>query len=237
MQYVKIKDVIVEQIESGQLSPRQKLPSERKLAELFDTTRVTLREALSLLEAEGRIYREDRRGWFISPLPLRYDPTLTLNFMDMAKAQNREPLTELVGYKSMLADKKVSELLCLPAFSDVFKVERVRYLEQRPVVFVENYVRPECAPTLLDHDLSLSLTDIYREHYGIHYSEIRYRVSTTSLFGEVAQKLRATAGSPVMLLQRINYDQQGNLIDCALEYWRHDAICIESAIKLTSTHN
>lgn len=54
MQYVKIKDVIVEQIESGQLAPRQKLPSERKLAESFDTTRVTLREALSLLEAEGR---------------------------------------------------------------------------------------------------------------------------------------------------------------------------------------
>lgn len=54
MQYVKIKDSIVEQIEAGMLSPRQKLPAERKLAESFDTTRVTLREALSLLEAEGR---------------------------------------------------------------------------------------------------------------------------------------------------------------------------------------
>lgn len=89
MQYVKIKDSIVEQIEAGMLSPRQKLPAERKLAESFDTTRVTLREALSLLEAEGRIYREDRRGWFISPEPLRYDPTQTLNFPNMAKAQNR----------------------------------------------------------------------------------------------------------------------------------------------------
>ncbi len=49
MQYVKIKDSIVEQIEAGMLSPRQKLPAERKLAESFDTTRVTLREALSLL--------------------------------------------------------------------------------------------------------------------------------------------------------------------------------------------
>ncbi len=67
MQYVKIKDAIVEQIDAGMLMPRQKLPAERKLAESFDTTRVTLREALSLLEAEGKIYREDRRGWFISP--------------------------------------------------------------------------------------------------------------------------------------------------------------------------
>ncbi|CAM3139650.1 phosphonate utilization transcriptional regulator PhnR [Vibrio rarus] len=236
MQYVKIKDVIVEQIESGQLSPRQKLPSERKLAELFDTTRVTLREALSLLEAEGRIYREDRRGWFISPPPLQYDPTLALNFINMAKQQNRQPLTELVRAKSTLADKTVSELLDLPAFSDVFQVERVRYLEQRPVVYVKNYVRPEVIPTLLDYDLSLSLTDLYREHYGIHYSEVRYRVSTTSLFGEVAQKLRATAGSPAMLVQRLNYDQNGGLVDCDLEYWRHDAMCIESSAKLVNEH-
>ncbi|MGL6055639.1 MAG: GntR family transcriptional regulator, partial [Vibrio metschnikovii] len=54
MQYLAIKDIIIEQISSGQLSARQKLPSERKLAESFSTTRVTLREALSLLEAEGR---------------------------------------------------------------------------------------------------------------------------------------------------------------------------------------
>ncbi|TQP55017.1 GntR family transcriptional regulator, partial [Vibrio cholerae] len=37
MQYVKIKDAIVEQIDAGMLMPRQKLPAERKLAESFDT--------------------------------------------------------------------------------------------------------------------------------------------------------------------------------------------------------
>lgn len=74
MQYVEIKIAVEEQIESGLLPPGQKLPPERKLAESFNTTRVTLREALSLLEIEGKIYREDRRGWFISPPPLSYDP-------------------------------------------------------------------------------------------------------------------------------------------------------------------
>ena len=110
MQYVKIKDVIVEQIESGMLSPRQKLPAERKLAESFDTTRVTLREALSSLEAEGRIYREDRRGWFISPEPLRYDPTQTLNFTNMALSQNRQPKTELIAAKGILATKQATRI-------------------------------------------------------------------------------------------------------------------------------
>ncbi|MGF1750056.1 MULTISPECIES: phosphonate utilization transcriptional regulator PhnR [Vibrio] len=233
MQYVKIKDALVEQIESGTLAPRQKLPAERKLAESFDTTRVTLREALSLLEAEGRIFREDRRGWFISPEPLKYDPTETLNFTNMALSQHRQPKTTLVAAKAMMATKKAAELLQLPPFSDIFRVDRVRYLEDRPVVFVTNYIRTEQFPNLLSHDLSLSLTDIYREQYGVVYSQVKYRVSTTSLLGEMAQALRATSGTPAMMVERINYNQHGELIDCDIEYWRHDAISIESVAQLT----
>ncbi|MBY8035375.1 phosphonate utilization transcriptional regulator PhnR [Vibrio fluvialis] len=233
MQYVKIKDAIVEQIDAGMLTPRQKLPAERKLAESFDTTRVTLREALSLLEAERKIYREDRRGWFISPETLRYDPSQTLNFTNMALAQNRQPKTELVSAKSVIANKQATKLLNLKPFSDVYRVDRVRYLENRPVVYVTNYIRPELFPNLLDFDLSNSLTDIYREHFGTQYQTIRYRITTSSLLGETAQALRATAGTPAMVVERVNYNQNGDLIDCDIEYWRHDAISIESVAQLS----
>ncbi|WP_162064037.1 phosphonate utilization transcriptional regulator PhnR [Vibrio taketomensis] len=233
MQYVKIKDTIVEQIEAGMLASRQKLPAERKLADSFGTTRVTLREALSLLEAEGRIYREDRRGWFISPEPLRYDPTQTLNFPNMAKAQNRVPKTELVTATAIVANKLAAKLLNLQPFSDVYRVDRVRYLEDRPVVYVTNYVRPELFPNLLEYDLTNSLTDIYREHFGVVYQKTRYRISASTLMGETAQALRATSGTPAMVVERINYNQHGELIDCDIEYWRHDAISIESLAELS----
>ncbi len=234
MQYVKIKDVIVEQIESGVLSPRQKLPSERNLADSFGTTRVTLREALSLLEAEGRIYREDRRGWFISPAPLRYDPAQTLNFLNMAVAQNRQPGTQLVQTQSVLADKYAVRLLELKPFSNVFQIDRVRYLDDRPVVYVTNYIKPELFPNLLKHQLINSLTDIYREHYDVIYQKVRYRITTSSLTGNIAQALRATSGTPAMVIERVNYNQSGELIDCGIEYWRHDAITIESVVDVAT---
>ncbi|NMS58993.1 UTRA domain-containing protein, partial [Vibrio parahaemolyticus] len=156
------------------------------------------------------------------------DPTQTLNFPNMAKAQNRVPKTELVAAKGTLANKQAARLLDLQPFSDVYRVDRVRYLEDRPVVFVTNYIRPELFPNLLDYDLSNSLTDIYRDHYGVTYQKIRYRISTSTLLGEMAQALRATAGTPAMVVERINYNQHGELIDCDIEYWRHDAISIES---------
>ena len=233
MQYIKIKEAIVEQIDSGMLTPRQKLPAERKLAEMFDTTRVTLREALSLLEAEGRIYREDRRGWFISPKPLRFDPSHALNFSSMAKNQGRSPKTEILTAQAILANKEAGTLLTLAPFSDVYCVERVRYLEERPVVYIKSYIRPEFFPNLLEHDLSHSLTDIYHQEYATHYQKSHYRIGSTSLVGDIAQALRATSGTPAMLIERINHNQDGQPIDCHIEYWHHDAISIESVVEFS----
>ncbi|MEZ8739506.1 phosphonate utilization transcriptional regulator PhnR [Photobacterium swingsii] len=233
MQYIKIMEAINEQIDAGLLAPGNKLPAERKLAESFNTTRVTLRESLALLESEGKLYREDRRGWFVSPEPLRYDPTLTTNFSSMASDQGRVARSELIDAKSVPASRRAASLLDISPFSEVYRIDRLRFLDERPVMVVTNFVLPEYFPNLLEHDVTTSLTDTYREHYNTLYAKTRYRVSTTSLLGETAQALRATAGSPAMFIERLNYDQHGNMIDCDLEYWRHDALSIESVATLS----
>ena len=66
----------------------------RDMIERFGCTRVTLRQALQQLEAEGLVYRENRRGWFVSPQRIRYDPTRISGFMDFVSAQGRTPRTE-----------------------------------------------------------------------------------------------------------------------------------------------
>lgn len=228
MHYVKIKDALVEQIESGLLLPGKKLPPERKLAEAFDTTRVTLREALSILEAQGVIFREDRRGWFISPPRLKYDPAQPLPFNELALSQNRKPTVEVLSATTAMASKQATSSLKLAPFSDVHCLNRLRYLEQRPIAYVTSYIKTDMFPELLSHDLSSSLTSILRTNYATRYANVQYRIVTTSLIGEVSQALRTTSGVPAILVERVHRNAQGDLVDCHFEYWRHDAISIES---------
>lgn len=228
MQYLKIKKEILLQIDSGAFISGHKLMSERQLAEAFNTTRVTLREALSLLESEGKVYREDRRGWFISPEPLRYDPTNTTNFHNLAIAQQRCPRTELLSAEIVPADAYIAQLLNIEPLTDVIRIHRRRYLDERPVVLVTHFVLPDRLPNLLKHDLSASLTDIYQQHYGTLYQQTNYRIRSSSLIAETAAALRATSGCAAMYIERVNYDQHGQLLDCDLEYWRHDAVSIEA---------
>ncbi|WP_105901383.1 UTRA domain-containing protein [Vibrio gangliei] len=232
MQYVKIKQAIEEQIESGLLTPKQKLPSERALAESFDTTRVTLREALAVLESEGTIYREDRRGWFIAPVPLAYDPARAFDFLVLAQSQQREAKIHVVSAKMMLANKQAASVLELPPFSQVYCLQRVYWLDERPVSYVTHYVRADKFEKFLEHELSDSLSNIYRQHYQKSYHQVQFRLGASSLFDDLAQALRATSGSPATLIETVNYSESGEKLDCSFEYWRQDAICVESTIDV-----
>lgn len=85
-QYLRIRDQLAADIAQGVL--QVKLPSERELAERFLCTRITLREALQQLETEGLVYRENRRGWFVAPPRIRYNPTRITGFMEYVSAQD-----------------------------------------------------------------------------------------------------------------------------------------------------
>lgn len=69
-------------VESG-----DKLPSERELCAIFNTTRITIRESLAQLESSGLIWRADRRGWFVTPERLWLDPTQNTNFHKLCREQ------------------------------------------------------------------------------------------------------------------------------------------------------
>ena len=55
--YLRIRDEIAADVASGTPCADHKFPSEREMAERFGCTRVTLRQALQQLEAEGVVYR------------------------------------------------------------------------------------------------------------------------------------------------------------------------------------
>jgi GntR family transcriptional regulator, transcriptional repressor for pyruvate dehydrogenase complex len=56
---------IIEHISSGKLKPGDKLPSEHDMTKTFGISRISLREAMKLLEAKGFIESHGRRGKFV----------------------------------------------------------------------------------------------------------------------------------------------------------------------------
>ncbi|ELX8377968.1 phosphonate utilization transcriptional regulator PhnR [Providencia vermicola] len=226
-QYRLITAQLQAKIQNGALKSGDKLPSERELCAIYNTTRVTIRESLAQLEASGVIYRSERRGWFVTPERLWLNPTQNTNFHKLCLEQRRQPKTLLLDGRVVTVPSEIAKPLALEPFEPIYLLTRLRFADERAVCYCENHCLPARVPELLRHDLNGSLTEIYETHYNLIYTSMHLSFYPTAMPLQAAHALGVTAGRPALLLQRLNYDQYGRILDYDVEYWRHDSLRIE----------
>jgi phosphonate utilization transcriptional regulator PhnR len=226
-QYLRIADHIEQRLRAGTLARDGRLPAERLLGEEYATSRVTLREALLQLEMRGLLYRQDRRGWFVTPPRLRLNPTEPTNFHEIVRRQGGQPETRLIEQLCINVPAALARQLEVGPLAQVYLLKRLRHANGRALCYCENYCLPERVPGLLEQDLNGSLTELYARVYQLHYHHMRLLFQPTALSEPVARHLGATPGLPALRLERLNLDRDGRPIDIDIEIWRHDSLEIE----------
>ena len=224
--HIHFRDHFATLIEAETLAPGSQLPPERALAEEFDISRVTVRQALLRMEAEGLIFREERRGWFVSPPRVHYDPTTNASFTESIAEQGRVADTTVLFKQQIAASEWISTLLDCEIGAPIFIINRLRTVDERAVLVEQIHIKAERCPGLLDYPLDQSLTDLLADRYGIieHRSQISMR--STALADVPAKALGVAVGTPSLYLSRAILDQFNEAVEFDQEFWRHDAIDI-----------
>ncbi|GAA0783749.1 UTRA domain-containing protein [Marinobacterium sediminicola] len=228
--YLQLRDRLWEWIEAEQLSSQQRLPSERELSERFGTTRVTVRQALSQLEAEGLIFRSNRRGWYITPERLRYDPSRDLGFNRYVTEQGFCPRTETLFKQLTEVPQWLSEISGLEAGTPVYHVFRRRYVNERGLLVEHNYINPAHCPGLLSESTNLSIWQLLRDKYDLRPEHRDIEIYPLALKGLEAESLHVNQGTAGLYIQRLSFDQHGDFLELDREYWLHDALKISVRI-------
>ncbi|WP_263263172.1 UTRA domain-containing protein [Pseudomonas sp. RIT-PI-S] len=223
-QYLRIHDALATDLAGGRLLAGERFPTERELAERFGCTRVTLRQALQRLEAEGVIYRGHRRGWFVSPAPIRYDPTRVTGFMEYVSAQGREPRTECLLAERRPAEPWLAARMGLAAGTWVYRLERRRWVDGRPVLLESNVLREDWCPGLLDAPLGSSLTELLRDRYQRVHAHSEITLKPCLLDDAQGDLLQLASGSGGLYLERLCFAESGEAVEFDREYWRPDAV-------------
>ena len=229
--YLRIRDHFAALIEKGSLSPGGKLPPERDLRDQLQTTRVTVRQALMQLEAEGLIYRENRRGWFVSPPRILYDPTANISFTESVIAQGRTPGSTVLSKEEISASSWESRRMGVEVGDPIFLIRRLRSVDGRAVLLEHLHIDARRCPGLLELPLDRSLTELMAEHYGILEHRPYINMRPTALSVSQAEALGVAAGTPSLYLSRTILDQFNRVVELDQEFWRHDAIdiCVSAA--------
>ncbi|NOX40848.1 MAG: UTRA domain-containing protein [Alphaproteobacteria bacterium] len=221
-------------IETGTLSTGSKLPPERVLADEFSITRVTARQALMRLEAEGLIFREERRGWYVSPPRVRYDPTANTSFTESIAEQGRIAGTAVLATHRVKASPWQSVHLGCAVGDLIFVINRSRSVDGRVVLVEKIHIRAQRCPGLLDFPLDQSMTGLMEREFGIIERRAQIDMRPTVLSEDPAKALGVAVGTPGLYLSRSIRDQFDAVVELDEEFWRHDAISI--SISATKNH-
>ena len=144
----------------------------------------------------------------------------------MIREQDRIAETKLVNVRSEMAVGEYAKALEIEQITAIHIIERLRYIDGRPVLFVENVLKAQLFEGILSENLTMSLTGIYQDKFGYQTQRSRFDVIPTSAPAHVAKALNLAQGQPVLKICRVNYKQDGELMDCEFEYWRPDAVMI-----------
>lgn len=215
-------------IENGTLGSTDRLPSERVLSEKLGVARMTVRKALWQLEAEGKIFRAERSGWYLSAARFIYDPTRDVSFTAAACRQGRQPGSKLLALGEIAANSAMAEGLNVEVNTPLIRIVRLRSLDGRPVFVERSHVLKSRCPQLDELAKKYdSLSVLYEAEYGIHMNRKRITMHPTALDVDDAQPLRVPAGTPGLHLRRSSADQHGQLFTWDIEAWLHDALAID----------
>jgi GntR family transcriptional regulator len=136
-----------------------RLPSEKEFAVQFEVSRMTVRQALDALEAEGRVERVPGSGTFVRRPTVAMGPNLTSFTEDMC-ARGLLPSSRLVAFEEVAAPQETADDLGVETDSMVIRMERLRFADHEPMCLEVAYLPMRFQRVLDDADLEGSLHEV-----------------------------------------------------------------------------
>ena len=221
--YYQVETVLRNKILSGELPLAFTLPSEDALAEQYQVSRITIRQALSLLEKDGLVIRKRGKGTFVSEgVAIPESPKWNGSIEDLI-LMGIKTKTEVLEMSNIDPPEMVRDRLKLTGDAQVLRIEKIRSVEQSPFSYVLNYLHSDIGKDIHSEDLTLKpLLMILEENLGLVAARAKQTVEATIADSRVASLLDIRVGDPLLKVERVVYDPYKRPIEYVSVLYRAD---------------
>lgn len=150
--YQQLKDLIIARISTGELRPRDRVPSENELVEMMQVSRMTANRALRELTDEGYVERIAGRGTYVSDLRSRSHVLEVQNIAEEITQRGHAHSCEILRQSRQHARGEIARALNVDQGTDVFHLLLVHFENGVPVQVEDRHVIADFAPECLRQD-------------------------------------------------------------------------------------
>ena len=216
LKHVQVREYVRTLISTA--APGSSAPSERELVARFGVARMTVRQALDALVAEGLLERVPGRGTFVSQ-PRRRVGLLSSFTEDMMR-RGLLPESQTLLARREQAGPGVARALGISPGDAVIHWKRLRRGDQQVVCVEDAYLNEVLLPGFLQTGMPTSLYEALRER-GLRPTWAEDAISADAATAEEAEQLEIEPGDPVMHLSRraLSADM---VVEVSRTTFRHD---------------
>jgi GntR family transcriptional regulator len=216
----QLREYLLSRIEN-EMRPHGKLPTERDLAEEFAVSRLTVRRVLDRLESEGRVYRIQGAGTFVSERRIAKSLELT-SFSEDMRQRGLKPGSRLIVAEDIHAGARIGYALGISPADRVIHIARVRTADGKPMCLENAYLPAQFVPGLLDLPLEGSLYEMLSAEFRIDLERATQTIRCTVLEPTEAGLLEVPTLSPAFAVERTVCDTRGRAVEHAEALYRGD---------------
>jgi len=222
--HAQIGEVIERAISSGDLHPGDRLPPERELAAWFGVNRLTLRQALSDLQHRRLIDRSVGRqgGTFVAEPTVERDLSSFAGFSEQARRLGLTASALVLRVEELAASAAVARGLEIDEGAPVFEVERLRLANTKPVVLELSSFPAKRFAGMMEEPLDGSLYQLLVERFDARPCRAIEKLEPVRADGKAAHLLGVSRGAPLLLVERVAFDEAGRPVELARDLFRGD---------------
>jgi len=222
LRYQQVREVLEAEIERGRRPVGSRLPPERALAQHFGVSRVTLRRSLEEMARAGTIARSGA-GWLVASPAIGEPPNVLMSFSEMAASRGLKPGGRVLDRRQRPATIDEADALGLAPGAQLFELERLRSLDDVPILIDRTRIPLSLTPGLFEMDLDgRSLYEALEHNFGLRPARARLTVEAIPADERRARLLGLEPGEPLLLCRQQSEDQAGRQIELCDMVYRGD---------------
>ena len=231
----RVLQALRRRLAGGKLRPGDPLPTEGELCAAFGLSRITIRRALSVLEAQGLIHRRPGRGTFVAPPPDRRITLAGHDYTGSVARQAPDLRRRLDLLEPCRADAATAESLQLPADAPVVHARRTDLRADMPLAFDDVYIPAEHAGRLRRADYAaVDFVERWSDRQCLRLATIRQTIEARPASASHAGLLAVRRGTPLLREVSVYRTDAGQPVGLFITLYRHDAFRVVSELRLSA---
>lgn len=227
--YYQIAQHLRNDIREHSLRPGDLLGTEEEIQKAFQVSRATVRKALEELLEDGLVTRITGKGTYVAKPRLAVHLPALLSFSAEMKRLGMTPSSRVIEAAFVVPDEEVALNLMVEEEAQVFRLERIRYGDECPIMHAIDYL-PTWVGLRPDMDYRGSLYEIL-ENAGLPPEESLHTIEAATADLALANHLDVPLGSPLLRCRDIAFDAKGRPLVLGINVWRGDRYSYQVSLK------